>query len=485
MSENREGKNLYDVLMQYSRSGIYPMHMPGHKRNRDFCMENPWQIDVTEVEGLDNLHHPAGILRDFMESMRRRYGTEKTWLLVNGSTGGLLAAISACCQRGARILMARNCHQSAYHAAYLLGLRPSYLMPSEEDGIPLEIRPEQVQEALRGIPEGEKPACIVVTSPTYEGVVSDIAGIAEAAHEKNIPLVVDEAHGAHFAWSDAMPAPAMEQGADLVVESIHKTLPALTQTALLHLCSERIAPEQVERYLSIYQTSSPSYVLMAGAARCMDWLERNGKEAFGQYAQRLARFREGAVDWRVLSLWNYPRQEPSKLVIRAGTPELTGAELAAALRTEYRIEVEMAAGDYVLAMTSVCDTADGFRRLEEALADIDGKLAGRGGCGAAATDEKEKPAQETPRIRRTPYEAVNGLCVKAGLEESRGRISAEYAIAYPPGIPFLVPGEEISEDAIKKIQRYRKEGCEITGLSALGEGAVKVCDDGTGQTGKG
>ena len=494
--------NLHDTLLQYSQSGMYPMHMPGHKRNKEifekisseissefssefspeFSMGNPYLIDVTEVEGLDNLHHPTGILQDFMEQMQKRYGTEKTYLLVNGSTGGILSAVSACCRRGDTILMARNCHRSVYHAVYLLGLHPIYVLPEEEEGIPLEIRSEQVREALRHAPEQKKPSCVIVTSPTYEGIVSDIADIAKAAHENNIPLIVDEAHGAHFAWSDGMPSAAMEQGADLVVESLHKTLPALTQTALLHLCSKRITPEQVERYLAIYQTSSPSYVLMAGAAQCMDWLTLHGKEAFLQYEKRLDWFREKAADWQTLSLWSHPRQEPSKLVVRTGTQEMTGVQLADRLRQQDKIEVEMAAGDYVLAMTSPCDTEEGFERLYEALTRIDKELTvdkrNAGRQEIERPSERESIArQEAPKIRKTAYEAMNGSCETVELEKSLGKISAEYAIVYPPGIPFLVPGEEISRNVIQRLQECRKKKQELLGLSKIREGKLQVCTE--------
>ncbi len=494
--------NLYETLVKYSRSGIYPMHMPGHKRNPAFFMENPYELDVTEVEGLDNLHQPEGALLHLMEQMSRDYQTEQTYLLVNGSTGGILTAISACCQRGAKILMARNCHRSVYHAVYLLELEPVYLIPDADPatGICLGISPEQVREALRRHPDA---ACAVITSPTYEGVVSDIRGLSEAVHEKNIPLIVDEAHGAHFAWDEKMPEPAMAQGADLVVESIHKTLPAFTQTALLHRCGQRVPEERIRRYLDIYQSSSPSYILMAGAAQCMDWLRRQGKEAFALYEKRLERFRQQAGKWRMLSLWEPSCKEGSKLVILTGKSGLTGGQLAGRLRAEYRIETEMSAPGYVLAMTSVADTDEGFERLADALAAIDRELSLSGQtvvtgrnpdtdknmnllvddankyisedhADDSAGDNSEEKELFCQSQVLTIYEAMERPWEAVPIEESAGRISAEYAMVYPPGVPFLAPGERIDSECRARIMDCLRRGENLMGLHEAAAGKIRV-----------
>lgn len=470
--------NLYASLLQYAAENRYPMHMPGHKRAAGFVMENPYALDVTEVEGTDNLHHPEGVIRQEMERMKERYGTEDTYLLVNGSTCGILSAISACCRRGDQIVVARNCHRSVYHAIELLELDPIYLYPEvdERTGICLGITPDQVEETLAGC----HPSCVVITSPTYEGVVSEIRQIGEVVHGRDIPLVVDEAHGAHFAWSEAMPETAMQQGADLVIESLHKTLPALTQTGLLHRGTDRVPAERVEHYLGIYETSSPSYVLMGSISQCMQWLGEEGERQFPVYVDLLAKFRRQAEKWKYLALWEIPRKDPSKLVITTVDAPITGPELADRLRREYNMEVEMAAPEYLIAMTSVGDTPEGLQRFARALTEIDAAMTGgeieREGIGSGKTKEKRvQPLQDKAVIRRNIYDAVNDCCESLPISDAVGRISVEYAMVYPPGIPFLVPGEEVTESIVRRIQNTERQGLTLLGLRDETGHTLGVC----------
>lgn len=459
--------NLYEKLLAYTAEDRYPMHMPGHKREAGFVMENPYAFDVTEVEGTDNLHRPAGIIRQEMEQMKAIYGTQDTYLLVNGSTCGILTAISACCRRGDEIVVARNCHRSVYHAMELLELHPVYVYPEvdADTGICLGITAVQIEAALK---KGN-PSCVVLTSPTYEGVVSDIRQIAGIVHEKGIPLVVDEAHGAHFAWCDAMPETAMQQGADLVVESLHKTLPALTQTALLHRVTQRIPAERVERYLDIYETSSPSYVLMGSISQCVHWLREEGERRFSAYLGRLQKFREQAGKWKHLELWEISQKEPSKLIITTGDSMLTGPALADLLRMHYGIEVEMEAPGYLVAMTSVADTAEGMQRFAVALTEIDAGLAGGAGRKSRVTTGQEAV------IRRSIYEAAEDAGERVPRSAAVGRIAAEYAMLYPPGIPFLVPGEEVTEVAVKEMERAGQQGLLLLGPDDETGRTIRVC----------
>lgn len=458
---------LYDQLLAYVAENRYPMHMPGHKRNLKFVMENPYAFDVTEVEGTDQLHHPTGIIRQEMDRLKEIYGTKDTYLLVNGSTCGLLAAVSACCRHGDLVAVARNCHHSVYHAIEILGLEPLYIYPKTDPdtGICLGITAEQVREVLTD----RIPSCVILTSPTYEGVVSEISEIAEIVHEKEIPLLVDEAHGAHFAWCDKMPSTAMRQGADLVVESLHKTLPALTQTGLLHRMTDRISAKKVEHYLKIYETSSPSYILMASISQCIKWLQAEGETWFNTYVERLMVFRKQAEHWRHLSLWECSQKEPSKLIILTKNTSFTGPELADRLRDTYQIEVEMAASGYIIAMTSVCDTAEGMQRFAMALSEIDAGLQ----CDLRSI--KSLPADEKAVIRKSIEKAVKDDGERLPLSEAVGRISTEYVMVYPPGIPFLVPGEEITLYSVEQIQRANQQGLSLSGLEDETGETIGVC----------
>ena len=225
--------DLYRKLIEYAGSDYYPFHMPGHKRNinEGVC---PYAYDITEIEGFDNLHEPMGILRLAMEEAAAFYESDKTYFLVNGSTCGLLSAICALTAKEDKVLVARNCHKAVYNALFLHELMPVYIYPEyiEAWGISGGISPYKLAYLLE---EHKEIRVVVITSPTYEGVVSDIEKIAAIVHEKQRILIVDEAHGAHFGMHGELPRPALSKGADVVIQSLHKTLPALTQTALLHV----------------------------------------------------------------------------------------------------------------------------------------------------------------------------------------------------------------------------------------------------------
>ena len=374
---------LYDKLKEYGASGVYPMHMPGHKRNAAHMPGGmPCDIDITEIHGFDDLYDPRGVLRDTAELAAGVYGSDKAFLLVNGSSVGILSAIGAHTKRGDKILIARNCHRSVCNAAELFGLEPVFVKPETDgqSGVLRSVEPGSIESALD---EDPLITLVVVTSPSYEGVVSDIRSIAGIVHEHDIPLLVDSAHGAHLGFSPYFPDSAAGSGADIVVISLHKTLPALTQCSLLHACGDRADVDEIARLLSTLQTSSPSYVLMASIDSCLRLIKSDNAGLFREYEKNLRRFDEDIRSIRNLSVLCHGASPPShgffgfdpgKLVIvTRGTP-LSGTMLADVLREEHRIELELACGDYAIAMTSLCDTAEGFARLADALCAIDRSL---------------------------------------------------------------------------------------------------------------
>ena len=287
---------LISRLKRYAESDACPFHMPGHKRQSGEGMRaefpNPFAIDITEIDGFDNLHHPEGILRESMDWASGVYGTAKTWYLVNGSSCGILSAVSACVHPGGRILMSRNCHKSAYHSVILNQLKTDYVYPQILPGLWIQggILAEDVEKMLQKNPDTE---AVLIVSPTYDGMVSDVQAIADVVHRYELPLIVDEAHGAHFPFGgEDFPVSAIDCGADLVIQSLHKTLPSLTQTAVLHLTREgekRVDLGRLERYLQIYQTSSPSYVMMASIESSIYEMEQSGREQMAVLAERLRR----------------------------------------------------------------------------------------------------------------------------------------------------------------------------------------------------
>ena len=283
---------LYKKLEAYGRSDFYPFHMPGHKRNPlavdgDFPVER----DITEINGFDNLHHAEDILKRAQEDVARLYGVPESFYSINGSSGAILAAVSAAVDKGGQILVARNCHKAVYHAIYQRELSATYIYPHEDPklGINGGISPERVERYLE---ENTDVQAFLLTSPTYDGVVSDIKTIAEVVHRHKIPLIVDEAHGAHLHYSKYFPVSAADLGADIVIQSFHKTLPSMTQTAVLHICSDMADVEKIKRFMGIYQTSSPSYILMASMDACMDTMAAEGKQMFRDFTRILEQTRK-------------------------------------------------------------------------------------------------------------------------------------------------------------------------------------------------
>lgn len=458
---------LIKKLEENFSSGIYPMHMPGHKRNTEFLsMMNPYALDITEIDNFDNLHDANGILRDGMERLAKIYSSKKSFYLVNGSTCGLIAGIASAVKKGDEILVARNCHKAVYHAIELLNLHPVYIMPPviEEYGIAGSVRPSEIEKALK---ENPNIKLIVITSPTYEGVVSDISEIAKIAHENNIPLLVDEAHGAHFGFSPFFPDTAVHCGADIVIQSFHKTLPSFTQTAVLHYNSSLISLKNLQHQLRVFQTSSPSYLFMASIDNCVELLNSRGDELFKSYEKHLTEFSkrmENLKNTEVLcfgknELKNHPdifNFDMGKIVISTRNTSMSGGELANVLLSKYKIQLEMSSTNYAIAMTSICDTDEGFNRLSTALLEIDNAVA-------AQTSDKIVSSYTfpTPEIVKTPSE-VQYLDGKfTNLNDSEGRISKEYVYAYPPGIPLLAPGERVTEEFLLRCSEMAEHGVTL------------------------
>lgn len=477
---------MYQQLISYGESDVYPFHMPGHKR-RALPFPNPYTIDITEIDGFDNLHHAGGLIREAEERAAKLYGADRSYYLVNGSTCGLLAAICAAARRGDKVLAARNCHKAVYHAVSMQGLSVEFLYPAITRGdLQGQITAAQVEEALTKHPD---IAVVILTSPTYEGIVSDVAAIAACCHAHGAALIVDEAHGAHFGFGAGFPENAVRLGADAVIMSLHKTLPSFTQTALLHCNGGRIDPGRVARYLGVYETSSPSYLFMAGMDACIDLIREQGAELFAQYRRRLDAFYRDTADLTQLHVMRREdlcKEEAydwddSKLMIYAGT--MGGEALHQELLGHYHLQMEMVSADYVLGMTSLMDTDEGMRRLVTALHEIDEKNR----CMAAlrGTDEENRRLdapeagftarmyRENPR-RMQIYQALDLPYREVPFDEAVGKMAADYVYLYPPGIPLIVPGEIITEEFIRHIRECRERKLNVEGQGNPAPGRIKI-----------
>lgn len=476
---------LYDYLKAYEARGLYPFHMPGHKRRlAPAGMEDVFRMDVTEVEGTDNLHDARGVLKEAQDFAAQLYGSEETHFSVNGSTGALLAAIAAACGVCGRLIVSRSCHASVYHAIEMLQLEPVYIYPeiNARFGIEEGIRPEAVREAIRQSKD-RKPGAVVLTSPTYPGVVSDIRAIADICHENGILLIVDEAHGAHLPFSGYFPESAVACGADLVIQSTHKTLPAMTQTALLHVNGPLADRAMVRRMLAVFESSSPSYILMGSIDACMHMMKEQGEELFERYTKRLDRLRR---KMHTLRHFDLPEKadfgtgtcdiDRSKLVISVRREHLNGAVIAQQLRQVYQIETEMAEPDYVLAMTSVGDDEEGFSRLMDALRAMDTDREFLRSAALQPDQCLDSQDLRLPVMKQVmpASAAAFGPAQELKLEAAAGRTSAGFIYLYPPDVPIAAPGEQITEETIRIIRRWLRCGFEVRGVCG---GRVRVTEE--------
>lgn len=468
------------MLRRNGEAGIYPMHMPGHKRAMEWKI-NPYAYDITEIGGFDDLHKPSGVLAELNGRIAARYGADEAFLTVNGSTSGVMTAISAAVKPGGTILLDRGSHRSAYGAVFLRRLGAEYVYPrlDAETGIGRGISAADVEKKLNG---SDTIRAVHITSPTYEGAVSDIPAIAAAAHAHGLPLIVDAAHGAHFGLYGGFPDSPVSQGADAVIMSLHKTLPAFTQTAVICIRGDRIKAGNIRRYFNLYVSTSPSYLLMASAERCMDFLDERGAAAFEEYGALLRAFRSKCETLERLYLWRpagvYDFDE-GKLVICTDRSGISGPELAGLLRSRYSVETELTSARYVIAMTSCMDKAECYDRLWTALREIDSECAGappkadggRAGFETGAGTDGGKASFETDADVTKVCEAweTEGMeSEERTLEEAVGRAAAEYIYVYPPGVPWLVPGERITERTARRIREYRGGNIEVRGLTSAG-----------------
>ncbi len=458
-------KTLYDKLKQYATSDYYPFHMPGHKRV-DRNWDNLFEMDITEIDGFDDYHHPEEIIKNEMDVASKVYHSDKSYYLVNGSTGGMLSAITAVTNIGDEILIARNSHKSVYNAVMLRNLKPTYVYPqiTDEMGINGGIYYKDVEEIIR---DNTKIKAVVIVSPTYEGVVSDIFKIAQVVHKYGLPLIVDEAHGAHFNFSLEFPKSSVELGADIVIQSLHKTLPSYTQTAILHWNKGIVDCRKLEQCLSIFQSSSPSYIFMSGIAKCIEYMDKYAD--MHSYVEKIEWLRK---EIRKLSTFHlFGEEESQKSCIFAydrakivvGNKYMTGKQLYDIFRDKYHLQMEMSTPSYVVAMTSVCDLEEGYERLIHACSEIDKDILSQN-LDPCYNEQVWNGIGLRNLQVLTPYEA--SLCTKTeiDIENAVGFICGEMVYVYPPGIPFIVPGEEITHECIQLIRAYQKARFEIRGL---------------------
>lgn len=467
---------LYDALMEYVKKETVPFHMPGHKQGRVLpkeYIENLAKIDLTEVPGLDNLHNPDGAILEAEKLAAKAFGSKQAFFLVNGSTAGIYAAMYAVLNPTDKVLVMRNSHKSVYNGVVLTQSIPVYLLPEidYENGIAMGIDVEKIEEVLQ---KERDVKAVVVTHPNYYGFCSDIEKIVDIVHKYGKILIVDEAHGAHFPFSNNLPKTSIKAGADIVVQSLHKTLTSFTQTSILHLNSDRVDVDRLKYSLSLFQSTSPSYILMSSIDMAREYMEKEGKKRLEEIIQLslYARREIGKIEEMkclgedVVGRYGIVDFDVTKLTISVKNLGIEGPEAEDFLRRECNIQVEMSDVYNILAMVTVGDDEKRVKMLLEGL-----KKLSKNRKRVKFGDRILFPS--LPEMVLTPSEAVRKKKVRVPFEKAEGAISADFVTPYPPGVPLICPGERIEKDMVKYIEVLYNKGIKVLGIQ---DNLLSVCE---------
>lgn len=443
----------------YTEENNRRFHMPGHRNEEAlpelrFLRERLYAYDVTEVPGTDNLHHAEGILKESEVLLTKALGAGESHYCVNGSTAVNYAMIHGLFQPGDVVLVQRNCHQSVYNALAMARLTPQYLLPEVDPTflLPTGVSLKTVIQAYAEHPEAKG---VILTSPSYYGTVTDLQAISAFVREQGLLLLVDEAHGAHFPFSPLLPKSAMAQGAHASAVSFHKTLPSLTQGAVLNLSAD-LSPlqrERVRHWLRIFQTTSPSYTLLASMEMARHLMETQGEARIEALILRLDALKAALREVPGLQVMDGEALDPTRLILRTPFP---GAEVDAWLRRVHHIQAEMSEGQNLVFLLSPFDAPESWDALEAALKNLPSAAA------AFSPAAKTSPLALTLPVRVLPEEEVLFLpAEEVPFSQAEGRICAERIIPYPPGVPLILPGERISKEILNSLQTLLSSGHPI------------------------
>ncbi len=485
MASNPQDKTPFlESLQKAKHAPGVSFHMPGHKFNAalnpplaDFLGSAAIEADLSEMKpGIDYLHSAKAELLDAQRLAAQACGADRTFFLINGSTVGNLASILAVVQDGQKIIVPRASHRSVYGGLILSGATPVYVPPlyHPEVGFPLAVPVDAVSTILHEHPDAK---AMQITSPNYYGVLSDVGGLVALAHAHDIPLLVDEAHGAHLPYHPDLPPSAVRLGADLVVQSSHKTLGALTQAAMLHLNGERVNVTQLERFLAIMQSSSPSVLLTASLDASRQQMATQGKalldKALGLAYDARVRIRE------VPGLWCYGDEwrgqygifayDPTKLVIRIADTGMSGPEFARYLAEDFAVHGEFSDPQHIICSITIADNEQHIEQLITALRGVASKRK-----SAESQSAVIMPPPDLPKLVLNPRQANFAPSKPVSLVEAIGEICAEQIMPYPPGIPLLVPGEIVNADTVEYLRYVQRQGVKIVGSEDVSLQTIRI-----------
>lgn len=465
-----------EFLLEHANKQTISFHMPGHKGSAFYrrfgygeFLNKIMDCDITEIPGGDNLFQAEGIIKSVQDKYKELYEVPNSYLLINGTSGGIIASILASVAPGGKLIMARNCHKSVFNALSLGNIQPVYAYPQliMPQAISGEISPEEIEKCILENPDA---GAIILPSPNYYGICSDIKAIANLAHKHGKVLIVDQAHGAHLKFfKEGMPPAAEDSGADITINSIHKTLASFTQSAVLNLNSSIVDPYSLEDKLQSIQSTSPSYLLMASLDINASILLSYGDEIMDRWAQNLSNFYDTIADFNnsgnyrpVEVLSNLDNFDRSKINIDTGNLGMTAEELENLLMKE-NIFSELTTGNILMLMTGIGNSAEDYQMLAAALKKIAKESQSR---------VPSPPPAPVHLTKRTKIFEIPTDKIRIPLAESAGYICASSIIPYPPGIPLVCPGEKLEPDTIDYIQSLRKSGQKVIGVNNRGEVSV-------------
>ncbi len=473
---------LLSALLGCSQQTQAPFFTPGHKLGRGIFspLLQAWgsavfSCDLPELPELDNLFAPEGVIAIAQILAAETFGADVTWFLVNGSTVGIMAAILATGSPGDRIIMPRTVHRSAIAGCILAGVEPIFITPPyhPEWDLPIGLTPEQVTAALSQFPDAR---AVLLVSPTYQGIVADVAAIAEICHQHNIPLIVDAAHGAHLGFHPDLPPSPLSLGADLVVQSTHKVLSALTQAAMLHLKGDRVSRDRLNRALQLLQTSSPSYLLLASLDAARSQMATQGKALMSQTLDLSEIAHAGIQAISGLNVLKPDtlthlgmRLDPTRLTLDLSAWGITGFAADDYLREKHQVVAELPTLTTLTFMISLGNQESDIQLLLQGLQALAGELERSATKFRILGDLKKLSQQwyrnypEVSTLSTSLRESFFATTTVCPVAEAIGQVSAELICPYPPGIPVLMPGERITESAIAYLQQIATAGGLITG----------------------
>jgi len=479
---NQNNAPLYEALEKHRLDRVVHFDVPGHKGGRgnkeltDFLGEQCLKVDVNSMKPLDNLNHPVSVIKDAQDLAAEAFGAKNCFFMVNGTTSAVQAMVMTACKAGDKIIMPRNVHRSAINALVICGAIPVYVNPgiNRRLGIALGMSVSDIEKAVRENPDAK---AILVNNPTYYGICSNLKKIVEIAHKYNMLVLVDEAHGTHFYFGENLPISAMKAGADMAAVSTHKTGGSLTQSSML-LCGENVNSDYVRQIISLTQTTSASYLLLASLDLARKNLSLNGAEIFKK-AIELTEYARSEIN-NLGGYYAFSTEiidndavfdfDITKLSINTRDIGLAGIEVYDILRDEYGIQVEFGDLGNILAIVSAGDRAMEIERLVSALYEIK-RLYSKDPAGMYDHN------YINPEVVYTPQKAFYSRKKRLPIKESKGMISGEFVMAYPPGIPVLAPGERITEEIVNYILYAKEKGSLLMGPEDMSLENINIVEE--------